>query len=527
MMNQSSLIYFGTVIRSFGFMCGIGLLSQCSAPISVQMEKPVVPAGTPDVAPNTDALFASLRSDYQRITRGDDSAIPAYNYKVARLIEHLEKTGEDPWSKPMTLSADIRLKGVSPSGTSPINDKLYPADTLSFHGKYSKEHAQVSGIGAPLALLTSFAGSSREKSSSNLPLRNLTAIVRFEGKNAQLELLDPYQVETISLAGKSRTLAADYGAATMLGLSKSRIDKLGLARLLHPSRYDDTAHLNFLQPYDPKRIPVLMVHGLQDTPASFAPMYYKLLQDPNIRENYQFWVFSYPSGYPYPYSASLLRRELDEVKRNYPGYKNMVLIGHSMGSLISRLMVTDVGDKLWVKAFKKPPSETRMAGYSRGVLMKSLVFSDRKDIDRVLFYSGPHRGSILASNWIGAAISRLVQVPSLMADVRNAALSVASVDIAGLEMSSAPNSIDTLSPSNPFVKEINKYPITPRIPYHTIVGDRGKGDTPDSTDGVVAYWSSHLDGPASEKVVPSDHGSHQDPQGIEEARRILYLHLNK
>ena len=145
----------------------------------------------------------------------------------------------------------------------------------------------------------------------------------------------------------------------MLGMSKTRVDKLGLARLLRPSRYNDTANLNFMQPYDPKRIPVLFVHGLDSTPATFAPMYFKLLQDPEIRENYQFWVFSYPSGYPYPYSASLLRRELDEVKRDYPGHKNMVIVGHSMGSLISRLMVTDAGDKLWVRAFGHKPSETK------------------------------------------------------------------------------------------------------------------------------------------------------------------------
>jgi pimeloyl-ACP methyl ester carboxylesterase len=527
-MNQPTLLNPGTLIRSFGLVCGVALLTQCSAPVSVRMEKPVAPVGAPAIPQNTEVFLSSLRDDHERIRRGDDSAVASYNYGVARLIEHLEQSGENPWSKPMTLSGrngTQRLKGLAPAGTSPVNDKLFPADALAFHGKYSEQRAQVAGIGAPLVLVTSFVGIGREQVRSNLPLRNLTAIVRFEGKTATLELIDPYQVETISLAGKSRQLAADYGAATMLGLSKARIDKLGLARLLRPSRYNDTANLNFMQPYDPKRIPVLMVHGLQDTPASFAPMYYKLLQDPEIRKNYQFWVFSYPSGYPYPYSASLLRRELDEVKSEYPGHKNMVLIGHSMGSLVSRLMVTDVGDKLWIKAFGKPPAKTKLTGNSSQVLRKSLVFSDRKEVDRVLFYSGPHRGSILASNWIGATASRLVQVPGLVADVRNAALSVASADIAGLTIQSAPNSIGTLSPVNPFVQEINKHRITPRIPYHTIVGDRGKGDTPDSSDGVVAYWSSHLDGAVSEKIVPSGHSSHQDPAGIEEARRILLLHL--
>ena len=132
---------------------------------------------------------------------------------------------------------------------------------------------------------------------------------------------------------------------------------------------------------------------------------------------------------------------------------------------------------------------------------------------------------MLATNWVGRTAARLVKMPGLLADIRNVVLSAATADVAGLAMSSAPNSIGTLSPNNPFVREINKLPIVPRIPYHSIMGDRGKGDTPDSSDGVVAYWSSHLDGAISEKIVPSGHGSHENPEGIEEARRILRLHL--
>jgi pimeloyl-ACP methyl ester carboxylesterase len=503
-------------------------LTDCSAPLSVRMAKPPAPAGVHAVSADADQHLASIRDSHDRILRGDTTAIPTYNYSIARLIQHLEATGADPWSAPLPLGGTRgihQLKGRAPAGTAPLHDQLFPSDTLSFGGVYSEHQAKVPGIGAPLALVTSFEKIGHEQIRENLPLRSLTAIVRFEGANATLELIDPYQVESIFLAGKSRPLAADFGTAAMLGLSKARVDKLGLARLLRPSRYNDTANLNFMQPYDPKRIPVLMVHGLQDTPASFAPMYFRLLEDPEIRERYQFWVFSYPSGYPYPYSASLLRRELDEVKREYPGHRNMVIIGHSMGGLLTRLMVTDVGDKLWIRAFGKTPSETRFTGESRQLLLDSLVFSDRKEIDRALFFSAPHRGSILASNWIGRTASRLVKTPALVADIRNAVFSAATADIAGLTMQSAPNSIGTLSPANPFVVEINKHPIKPRVPYHSIVGDRGRGDTPHSSDGVVAYWSSHLEGAASEKIVPSGHSSHQNPEGIEEARRILKLHL--
>ena len=89
-----------------------------------------------------------------------------------------------------------------------------------------------------------------------------------------------------------------------------------------------------------------------------------------------------------------------------------------------------------------------------------------------------------------------------------------------------PYSVETMSPDNQFVKTINTIPMTPGVPYHSIMGDRGKGGNKDqrkpvSTDGFVPYWSSHLDGAKSETIVPSKHSAHQNPQAIEKIRQIL------
>jgi len=96
-----------------------------------------------------------------------------------------------------------------------------------------------------------------------------------------------------------------------------------------------------------------------------------------------------------------------------------------------------------------------------------------------------------------------------------------------LRLNGIPNSVDTLAPNNRFVKAIQKTPIEP-VPYHVICGDRGKGGNLDQTppvksDGVVPYWSSHMDGAKSELVVPSSHSAHQNPQAIAEVKRILNL----
>ena len=64
-------------------------------------------------------------------------------------------------------------------------------------------------------------------------------------------------------------------------------------------------------------------------------------------------------------------------------------------------------------------------------------------------------------------------------------------------------------------------PMTPGVRYNTIIGDRGRRDSPNSSDGVVPYWSLHMNGAEREHIVPSGHGAHQNPRAIAEVLRIL------
>jgi hypothetical protein len=83
------------------------------------------------------------------------------------------------------------------------------------------------------------------------------------------------------------------------------------------------------------------------------------------------------------------------------------------------------------------------------------------------------------------------------------------------------NSVDSLSLKSRFLYAMNTIPITPGVPYNTVIGDRGRGDSPNSSDGVVPYWSSHMNGAESERIVPSGHDAHQNPEAIGEVLRIL------
>jgi len=252
-----------------------------------------------------------------------------------------------------------------------------------------------------------------------------------------------------------------------------------------------------------------------------------LRDDPWIREHYQFWVFSYPSGYPYPYAAMLLRHDLDGIDRAFPDHKKVILIGHSMGGMICRLMVTDAGDKIWHAFFGTSPAKTPVTGEGRDLLKKSLIFNHRSEVERVIFISTPHRGSTFASGWIGRIGASLVKTPRLFRSIYSSTKPLLISDPAARPLNRMPNSVDTLEPDDRFVEEVNKIPITPGIPYHSIMGDRGRGDTPHSSDGIVPYWSSHLDGAQSELVVPSAHNAEVNPDAIREVGRILKTDLSQ
>jgi hypothetical protein len=82
-----------------------------------------------------------------------------------------------------------------------------------------------------------------------------------------------------------------------------------------------------------------------------------------------------------------------------------------------------------------------------------------------------------------------------------------------------------LSEARLSLDEARRTKADPSVPYYSIIGDRGRGDTPNSSDGVVPYWSSHLAGAQSELIVPGPHGSYALPQTVAELKRILRLHL--
>ncbi len=483
----------------------------------------------PLVALGENICAAQTALDQLKVTPQDPVALHDYNFAVARILGIIKQANLDPWSKPLMVPVQggSMLLTHKPDPRPQWDPRLYtftPADQFVIDGTYVKEHATRPGLGAPIVAIGKGVNANWQSSYSfKKTYYGVTAVVSFKGNKCVIEFLDPLDKESVALDGRTYPLAADFTVpmAVLLAESSSNIPKL--QRMLFPEKYAETARLSRLEPYNPNKTVVLVIHGLMDSPSTWAPMIINLRSHPEIRKHYQFWFYSYPSGYPYPYSAAILRKELDGAEKKYPLKKPMVVIGHSMGGCISRLLITDTGDKLWKLQFGTSPKQTRLSSSSKKLLEDSLIFKHRPEIGRVIFISAPLKGSDIARNPLGRIGSMLIRTPSTLLFVGKDTLKLISFHSGDLRIKRAPNSIDTLSPNNRFVRNINQLPITPGIPYHTIIGDQGHGDSPNSSDGVVPYWSSHMDGAASECIVPSGHGAHQNPQAFAEVVRILNL----
>jgi pimeloyl-ACP methyl ester carboxylesterase len=464
-------------------------------------------------------------------TPNDETARNTYNFAVGRIIATVQGAKLDPWTQPLRVptSDGEFILTHKPDPRPQWNPALYdftPADQFDVHGIYVTERTTRDGIGAPIvAVGREVNKEARANFSVDRVYYGVTAIARFEGRRCVLSFEDPLAEETVRIDGKIYPLAADFTVPLAVMLARVNPKKFERSRMLNPAKYAETARVTRLQPYDPNKIVVLVIHGLMDTPATWTPMLNRLRGYKEIRQNYQFWFYSYPSGYPYPYSAAILRHELDAIEKRFPLRKPIVVIGHSMGGCISRLLITDAGDKLWMDLLKKPPEQVPLSAESRKLFTDALIFQHRPEIGRVIFISAPLRGSELASNWLGRIGSSLIRSPVALLKAGRDALKIATFGSGELRLKRIPNSVDTLAPTNRFVIAINKIPITPHIPYHTIMGDRGRGDAPNSSDGIVPYWSSHMEGAESELIVPSGHSAHQNPKAIAEVRRILMLNL--
>ncbi len=372
----------------------------------------------------------------------------------------------------------------------------------------------------------------------------VTALIRFEAPrrsvrtgrmHGKLELFAEHVAPSVTIAGRVVPLEYDPTAALAYTLEHSELWAFEKRGYLSGSYRSDADGLYALQPYSRGRVPVVLVHGTASSPARWAQLLNELMGDPLIDRRCQFWLFIYNTGNPILYSASQLRQALRGAVRELdpqgldPALRDMVLIGHSQGGVVTRLMVTDSGDRFWDAVATKPLAELDVSDATRDVLQRALFFEPVASVKGVIFISTPHAGSFVAGNRLGRIAARLVRMPVDVAQTGGEILTGNRDALAMRDLRRMPSSVDNMDPEHPFSVTMAASPIAPGVTVHSIIPVKGTGPPFSGLDdGVVEYDSAHVEGVESELVIErTGHSAQGTPPAIEEVRRILRLHLEQ
>jgi pimeloyl-ACP methyl ester carboxylesterase len=405
------------------------------------------------------------------------------------------------------------------------------------------------GIGAPLAAGLAPAPQPDEGLVLPAHLRIPTsAVLRMDNPRrqltgsaliARLELYTIYDTADIRIGGQEVPLEYDQTAVRALFASEGKGWTRELSGLLNnafnnPNDPDAKDHLFALEPHRRGRIPVVLVHGTASSPFRWADMVNDLLEDKEIRDHYEFWFFTYNTGNPIPLSANVLRHSLEDAVRSLGGVQSdpalgrMVVIGHSQGGLLTKMIAIDSGTTIWDTMSSRPVDELNLKPETKALLKEALFVHPLPFVETVIFIATPHGGSYQASLTIVGLFAKLVTLP---VTVMTATADILANAGAALKLDKDRpyfSSIAGMSPGNPAIAALRTTPVAPGIHAYSIIPTLQDGPLDARNDGVVEYKSAHIDGVESEVVIEhSAHSTQSNPLTVREVRRILIEELDR
>lgn len=438
----------------------------------------------------------------------------------------------------------IRNEDVRFAGKRVLPEELIPASSLSFAGLRNQYRRD--GLGAELVAITSHRvvnTQSAEVPFSETPFPAVTAVMSFPGssleevlktREASITGYDPYGRENIKLAETEVPLAANFTSGYGLWLARSGFAAQSLLTLLGKGDVLETPRVYLMQPYNPNRRIVIMLHGLASSPEAWINLANEVLGDETLRQNFQIWQVYYPTNAHIAFNHCEINKAIRQTLEYFdpegtaPASRNILLVGHSMGGILSRLMISSSGDRLWDAFLKKYPLKGRRLERVKEELGPYLSFEPLPQVRRVIFIATPHRGTPVAemalARWIASFVTIPFSVLGRFKEVAQLLVEPGSANPVSLLRSF--NSITNLSSHDPFIQLTADLPISPSVHYHSIIGNnKPKLPLSNSSDGVVPYASSHLEGADSEEVILAGHSVQEMPEAIIEIRRIMHLHL--
>lgn len=414
--------------------------------------------------------------------------------------------------------------------------RFLPADAYEVRGL--RERIRTSGLGMPLIAVRDQAARQDTTATRHVGLGvNLpaTALLEIHGGLAALRsrriqgtlhLHAAGSAEKTTLTGREVPLEFDMTAPLAHSLEGSRLWDFSIAGFMSRAEHFEPG-VYLAQPYQRGKIPLVFVHGTASNPATWAQMLNGLSLDPELRSSFQMWLAIYNTGGPILANAAEIRASLAKVVRDLdpeatdPAMDRMVVVGHSQGGLVSRLLVTSSGNRVWSLISDQPIEQYPIAEDQRERLRAALFFDPLPFIERVVFLSTPHRGSFVANSIFGSIARQLVTLPEhIVTFSRSLGRRNADGEEEGL-----PTSVDNMKEHSQFVQLIGEFPFAPDVHLHSIIAVQGDGPVESGDDGVVRYRSAQLPQAESELVVRSGHSCQNVPETIFELRRILLHHL--
>jgi pimeloyl-ACP methyl ester carboxylesterase len=345
----------------------------------------------------------------------------------------------------------------------------------------------------------------------------------------RLVIADPLAVGPLAVGDRRYPLAVDTSADYAKGVQTSKLQRLGIWGLLGGDEVGRRAGLYLLEDYDPNKRPIVMIHGLGSSPLAWARLSNALWGSPDLRARFQIWHVVYQTNAPLLVTRRRVQGYLDagwrvlDPEGDDPARAGIVLIGHSLGGVISRMLCVDSGDVLWSAAFTAPPSALRGDPADLALIESAFRFEHYPGVSRAIFIAAPHRGSPRADSGFGRLFRALVgrRAPELQSLRRLAQENPEAVreKLRESYLEARLNSISTLQVAQPVRRAGESLMPVAGIPYHTIAGVL-PGRQPE-TDGVVPLASALLPGAASTLVVNSGHKVYESDEAVAEVLRIL------
>lgn len=352
-----------------------------------------------------------------------------------------------------------------------------------------------------------------------------------DGQHVSIQIFDPRETQETVIGAMLLPLETDVSTPLARYLSNPDITLLDTWAFLRPDRAQKVAGLYMVQPYDPDRIPVLMVHGIWSSPMTWMEMFNELQADPEIRRKYQFWFYLYPTGEPIAFAAASLRDELQRVRNDCDPYRrnsrldDMVVVGHSMGGLLSHMLTVDSSDRLWTSISKKPVEDIQASTDVKSEIRRVFFFESNPSVDRIVTIASPYGGSSFSNRFTSWMTGSLVSLPSRTYELTRVIFD--QNHASWWDRVKAPKtSVDSLMKSSAVLTFIRSTHVPDGVKHHNIVGVRKGRDKSSWSDGVVSYQSAHRDDVSSEKIIKAGHRDVlRHPETVSEVRRILLEHL--